>query len=236
MNKVVVVTGAGRGLGFSVVKKHIALKDTIYAFDYQITDELKKLADEYPALKYYLCDISQDKDVSGATSEILTAEKHLDYLYNIAGIFIFEERVGLAETSLDKCMLMFNINALGAVRITKALWPLLGKGSVVVNVTSESGSVGAMRRVQEYGYSMSKSAENMFSKILSNELWEKEARVMCFHPGWLRTPMGGPAAFESDRSVSPDVSAGNIVNTILDIDKIPRDQMYMQHTGEILPW
>ncbi|MDR2370335.1 MAG: SDR family oxidoreductase, partial [Treponema sp.] len=210
--------------------------DTVYAFDYQITDELKKLAGEYPALTYHHCDISQDRNVADATAGILKKEKHLDYLYNIAGIFIFEERVGLAETDIDKCMLMYNVNALGAVRMTKALWSLLRKGSVVVNVTSESGSVGAMRRVQEYGYSMSKAAENMFSKILSNELWGKDARVMCFHPGWLRTAMGGPAAFESDRSVSPDVSAGNIVNTILNIDKIPRDQMYMQHTGEILPW
>jgi hypothetical protein len=48
--------------------------------------------------------------------------------------------------------------------------------------------------------------------------------------------MGGEAAFKSNRSVSPDESAADIVNIVLNIDNIPRDQMYMTHTGELLPW
>jgi NAD(P)-dependent dehydrogenase (short-subunit alcohol dehydrogenase family) len=236
MNKVIVVTGAGRGLGHSVVKRHLELQDTIYAFDYQITDALKALAESHKTLKIYRCDISSDKDVVESTKGILQAEKRVDIIYNVAGIFKFEGRVGLAETDMDLCLLMYNINALGAMRICKSLWPLLQKGSLVMNVSSESGSIGAARRTQEYGYGMSKAAMNMGAKLLSNELWTKEARVMNIHPGWLRTEMGGPDAFKSDRSVSPDESAENIVNIALHIDKIPRDQMFMQHTGEILPW
>lgn len=137
---------------------------------------------------------------------------------------------------MDRCLLMYNVNALGMMRICKTLWPLFRKGILVVTVSSESGSIGAARRSQEYGYGMSKAAVNMGAKLLSNELWNMGGRVLIIHPGWLRTEMGGPDAFKSDKSVSPDESAENIVNLAINIDKIPRDQMFMTHTGEILSW
>jgi NAD(P)-dependent dehydrogenase (short-subunit alcohol dehydrogenase family) len=236
MNKIVAVTGAGRGLGCSLVKKHIETRDKIYAFDYAVTDELKALAAKYESLKYYKCDISKDQEVRDSTREMLASESRVDLIYNVAGIFSEAERVGVAETDLEACMRTYNINALGALRICKNLWPLIQKGSIVVNISSESGSVGAARRKSEYGYGMSKAAMNMFGKLLSNELWETGARVMNFHPGWLRTVMGGDAAFKSDRSVDPDVSAADITGIICNIDKIPRDQMYMDHKGVIIPW
>lgn len=236
MNRVIAVTGAGRGLGFSIAKKHAELQDTVYAFDYQISDELKALGKNNKKLRYYHCDISQDRDVIESTKEMLKSEERVDIIYNVAGIFREEGRVPLAKTDLDLCMLLYNINALGALRICKSLWSLLQKGSVVVNISSESGSVGAARRKSEYGYGMSKAAMNMFAKLLSNELWDIGGRVINFHPGWLRTIMGGEAALKSSKSVSSDESAANITDIALNIDKVPRDQMYMNHTGEILPW
>jgi NAD(P)-dependent dehydrogenase (short-subunit alcohol dehydrogenase family) len=236
MNKIIVVTGAGRGLGHSIVKKHLALQDTVYAFYHQLTDALNDLAEKNKHLRIYKCDIASDNEVTGSMRDILEKEKRVDIVYNVAGIFIFEERVGLAQTDMDRCLLMYNINALGAMRVCKALWPLFQPGVLVVTISSESGSIGAMRRTKEYGYGMSKAAVNMGTKILSNELWEIGGRILNLHPGWLRTDMGGPDAFKSDKSVPPDESAENIVNLALNINTIPRDQMFMTHTGEILPW
>ena len=236
MSRIIAITGAGRGLGYSFAKRHLELVDVVYAFYNQTPGALEALARKYKTLKSYKCNIASDAEVSAAAGELLAAEKRVDIIYNAAGVFWFEGRVSLAETDMDLCMQMFNINALGALRIGKALFPLLQKGSVVVNISSEAGSIGAARRKEEYGYTMSKAAMNMGTKILSNELWEKGARVMSFHPGWMKTDMGGPDAFKSDRAFSPDVSAENIINIILNIDTIPRDQMYMTHTVEILPW
>jgi NAD(P)-dependent dehydrogenase (short-subunit alcohol dehydrogenase family) len=236
MKKIIVVTGAGRGLGYSLVKQHLKRGDVIYAFCRHITDSVKSFSANHKMLKLYQCDISSDKEVAESMKYIRAQEKKVDIIYNVAGIFKFEGKVGLAETDMDLCLLMYNINALGAMRICKNLWPLLQKDTVVMNISSESGSIGAARRTQEYGYGMSKAAMNMGAKLLSNELWKKKARVMNIHPGWLRTEMGGPDAFKSNKSVSPDESAENIVNIALHIDKIPRDQMFMHHTGEILPW
>lgn len=70
-------------------------------------------------------------------------------------------------------MLLYNVNALGPLRVLKNAVSLLKSGTVVMNVTSESGSVGDCVRTAEYGYSMSKSAFNMASKIFSNQFAEK---------------------------------------------------------------
>jgi NAD(P)-dependent dehydrogenase (short-subunit alcohol dehydrogenase family) len=236
MNKQIVISGAGRGLGLELVKRHIALQDVVYAFTQHPNDTLKEMARRDTGFKLYRCDIAKESDVIEASRDILAAGKRIDVLYNVAGVFRFEGRVDIGETNIDDCLLMFDVNALGPIRVCKALWPLLLKDSLVVNISSEAGSIGGMRRMQEYGYSMSKAALNMGSKILSNALWERGGRVFIVHPGWMKTDMGGPAAFKSDRSVSPGISADNIMNLVSSIDKIPRDQMYMRHTGEILPW
>lgn len=236
MNKTIIVTGAGRGLGHSIVLRHMELKDRIYAFDYVVTDELKLLAEETDLLRIFQCDIGSTESVKTAMKEVLDAGRQVDILYNVAGIYRFEDKVGLAETDLDLCASMYNVNAVGALRVCQAVWPLLQSGTLIMNISSEAGSIGACRREIEYAYCMSKAALNMGSKILSNELTKRSVRIMSLHPGWLRTAMGGARAMESGNSVSPADSARNIVGIALDIDNIPKDQVYMEHTRALIPW
>jgi NAD(P)-dependent dehydrogenase (short-subunit alcohol dehydrogenase family) len=237
MNRIIVVTGAGRGLGYSIVRKHLALHDTVYALYNQSALPLTALAENGTTLKPIQCNVASDADVAHAAREIIAAEKRVDIIYNVVGINNLEKsRRGIAETDTDYCLELFNVNALGALRVCKYLFPLIQKGSAVIQISSESGSIGGARRTQEYGYCMSKAAMNMSGKLLSNELWAKDARVMIFHPGWLKTDMGGEGARQSNNALFPDESAGNIVNLVLNIDAIPRDQIFMTHAGELLPW
>jgi NAD(P)-dependent dehydrogenase (short-subunit alcohol dehydrogenase family) len=236
MNRTILVTGAGRGLGYSVILRHVELQDEVHAFDREISDELKQLSKNSLHTHAMHCDISSTESVSLALGDLLRAGKKIDILYNVAGVYRFEDKVGLAETDLDLCASMYNINAVGPLRICRAALPLLQAGSLIVNISSEAGSIGACRRSGEYAYCMSKAAMNMGAKILSNELARRSVRVLMVHPGWLRTVIGGPAAQKSSASISPDESARNIVDIALRIDEIPRDQMYMKHTGELMPW
>ncbi len=236
MNKVIIVTGAGRGLGYHIALRHLKMKDRIYALDYQITNELKQLTADTDLLKIYNCDTASTESVTGAMKEVLAAGKQIDILYNVAAIYSFNDKVGLAETDLDLCASMYNVNAVGALRVCKAIWLLLQKGTVIINISSEAGSIGACYREQEYAYCMSKAALNMGAKILANELAKQSVRVLNLHPGWLRTAMGGEDAFKSDNSITPEISAEHIVGIALDIDNIPKEQMYMEHTRTPLPW
>jgi NAD(P)-dependent dehydrogenase (short-subunit alcohol dehydrogenase family) len=236
MNKIVVITGSGRGLGYCLTKKNLQMENVVYALEYQITDELRKLEKEYSGLHVSECDVGNNESVKEAVQYLLEKESHIDVFYSVAGIFTYEGKVGLAKTDLDMCMRMYNINALGSLRVCKEVWPLIQKRTLIVIISSEAGSIGASRRNGEYAYCMSKAAVNMLGKILSNELWEIGGRVLLFHPGYMRTPMGGERAKQSSLSVDPSESTENITSIVENIETIPRDQIYMTYKGDILQW
>ena len=236
MKRSVVVTGAGQGLGFSIAKKHVEYGDRVYAYEVNITDQLRKLAFENENLHIYYCDLACTSSVEIAVVDMLAKEEKLDIVYNNAGVFRMEDRAGLADTDIDAGMVMMQVNAIGLLRMCKAVIPKLGDGSIVVNVTSESGSIADCYRESEYMYGMSKAAANIASMLLQNEIKKYGARVICIHPGWMRSAMGGEGAANSPHSVSCDESAENIIRYATNPETIPEGVYFMEHTGKPLPW
>lgn len=66
----------------------------------------------------------------------------------------------LEEVNVDNCLEVFNINTLGALRVTKAFLSLLEMGAMkeLVNILSESGSITDYNRITEFDYALSKAA------------------------------------------------------------------------------
>lgn len=232
----ILVTGSGSGLGFWVTKRHLELGDAVFALEYRITDELRQLSGKYAALTVKQCDLGETGQVNQAMKELLDAGHPIDILYNIAGIFFEADRVPLEETDLERCKLLFNINALGPLRVMAQAVHLLKEGSVVMNVTSESGSVGDCNRSGEYGYGMSKSAFNIASKIFQNQTASKGVRVFCYHPGWMKTAMGGEGAMKSPDALTPEEAAIAIMDITLHPSSIPSEVMYLDYRKRPLNW
>lgn len=237
MSKLIVVTGAGRGLGLALAQRHLELGDTVWALEWKPSDELSKLEEEHPGQLFTAaCDIGSTASVNQACAPLLERGETIGILYNVAGIYLQNARHGLAETDLDEGLAMYDINGVGLLRVCKALFPLLGEGTLVANVTSEAGSVTNCYRDGEYMYCLSKAAANMASKLLSNELYPRGGRVICFHPGWLRTQIGGERAFASPHSVDPMDSARGIMEVTTHLEKIPPSWMFMDYQHNLLPW
>ena len=236
MNQQILITGAGRGLGFALTEKHLSLGDHVYALEYDIPEELTQLAKEQPLLTVIACDIGETDSVNAAMAQPLQAGKQLDILYNVAGLYQPWGRMPLAETDIDASMRMYTVNGVGLLRVTKAALPLIGKGSLIVNVTSEAGSITSSMRPSEYLYCMSKASANMATKILSNELHAQGVRVIAIEPGWMRSHMGGEFAKASPLSIEPATSAEGIMDIAARISEIPPSWMYMQYNGKLLPW
>ncbi len=239
MDKKVVVTGGAGGLGLCIAKKHASLGDYVFIIDVKETPELDAFLKENPKSEFQKCNISRTENVKAAFKPFVKHTKHLDYLYSCAGIFRHIEKVPLPELDLDKAGLMYEINAVGPMRVVQALWDTIGDGSVLMMITSEAGSVSMNWRSQEYNYCMSKAAENMGCVILQHHFSEmkQNTRVMCLHPGWMRTAMGGEEALKNlENSIAPEDSAEAIVGIALDIESIPPENMYMDYKRKLLTW
>lgn len=240
--KTVLVTGAGRGLGLSLVKAHHQRGDTVIALEYKMSDALTQLAQEDENVIALIADISSTDSVEAAMDQ---AAKHTDtvhVLYNNAGIyyplpgFREEGRRELLEYDLDKCMNMYSINALGALRVVKAAMKrgLLHAGTTICNISSEAGSVtglGGVRRAYEYNYCMSKAALNKGSEILYSDVEPKGMRVMLIHPGWMATDMGGAQAKQD-----PLDTANKLIALTDDFHSTSREKWYLKFDGTPIPW
>lgn len=234
----VFISGADRGLGLALSKKFLKEGYTVYAGTYLTQwHELPKLKQEKPETLHIInLDISDEESVKQATMTLGKYTEKLDILINNAGIFS-TNKIGniFEEQDYEDMMKMYNVNALGPLRVTKALLPFILKGDkkMIVNISSEAGSIGDCWRKEEYGYTMSKSALNMQCAILQNHMKEFGVKVLALHPGWVRSYMLG--VFNTEATVEADDSALGIYKIIhehTDID----EPMFMDYQGKKLPW
>lgn len=188
----VFITGADRGVGFGLTKLFLERGDTVFAGRY-LSDwhELEKLSEEYPCtLNIIPLDVGSDESTAKAGEITAGLTDHIDMLMSVAGINIIDSFPVEDKSSI---MAQYNVNAIGAARITEALFPLLEKSEFrrLCYISSEAGSVTQCERQEWFGYCMSKSALNMYVKILYNLLHPRGYTFRLYHPGWVKSYMRG---------------------------------------------
>lgn len=198
----VVITGAGRGLGIELVRKHLDRGDEVLAMTHSLTRELEELSCD--ALVIKVCELT---DYASILELARAVEGEIDILYNNAGLYYEDQSCGLDEIDMAKCLKMYEVNALAPLNVMRAFANKMRRGSVNLIVSSEAGSIGATGRESEFGYCMSKAAVNMAARIFSNGISEKGVKTVCYHPGWMRTQMGGERAAASEYSIAAEESA-----------------------------
>ena len=147
MNKTALVTGASQGLGLCLCQALLKREYFVTALDIRLSGELKSL--EGRSLQAIECDISDDDAVAAAGKVCLA--KSLDILFNNAGIWLEKERRSLLDPqfSFDNMIAQYQINAVGALRVARTFLPrlLAGQGKVMVNISSEAGSIENCLRI-----------------------------------------------------------------------------------------
>jgi len=182
-------------------------------------------------------DISDTLSVQNAACFISETADHLDLLINNAAILGDIQATILDELDFEEILKVYNVNALGTLRVTNALAGLLLKGDtrLVVDISSEAGSIGSCSRVGWFGYCMSKAAINMQAAIIHNSLKELGGQVMLVHPGWMKTYMRG--VLDAEATLQPGESAEKIMNLIADREKYRGDKpVYIDVDGNRLDW
>jgi NAD(P)-dependent dehydrogenase (short-subunit alcohol dehydrogenase family) len=234
--KSVLITGANFGLGLSLTKTYLKSNFLVFAGYDEKNDNLTKLKEDNEKNLYLIqMNVTSLDMIKKAISSIKARTKFIDILINNAGIYIENNNDKLEDLDFEGFHYTMDVNAFGPLKVTQALLPLLKKGNtkMIINISSEAGSIDNCHRDREFIYCMSKAALNMESKILQNYLGQKGFKILAVHPGWLKTRMGGPYA-----TVPPDESANNIFD--LSIKKMKNweknDPIYLDHKGNFLEW
>ncbi|PMQ01182.1 MAG: short-chain dehydrogenase [Dictyoglomus sp. NZ13-RE01] len=228
----VLITGASKGLGFSLTRIYLERGHKVIATYRQNLEYLEEIKDKYENLILYPMDVASEESVRTAYNFISSKVPAIDILINNAAIYIEDRTRTIENIDIDRVVWTLNVNAVGPLRVLKYFYPLVEKGNkkLIINVSSEAGSIGNCWRDREYGYCMSKSALNMASAILQNYGKEKNIKVLVIHPGWMRTDMGG-----KDADISPDEAGEGIYSLSMKDWKIDKD-IYMDYKGNKMPW
>lgn len=233
------VTGCDHGVGLSLARCLAERGYTVAACRLNENEtQIDALAAEFPdSLRVFSLDIGDDHSVASLRAAVEAAFPCLDLVINCAGILGHMEPG--PEEPLDYSLMLqvINVNALGTLRVTAALLPLLraGRDKTVINISSEAGSIGDCERTGWFGYCMSKAANNMQGALLHNTLRREGGRVIQMHPGHVATYMRGH--LDTTARITPDVSARGILAVALDGDLPLRDRpLYLDYEGKELPW
>lgn len=177
-------------------------------------------------------DVTSSQSLKAAAAEVARRVSSIDVLVNNAAILPEEGRGPLPELAIDVGLQVFDVNALGPLRVTQAFLPLLENSQrrLIVNISSEAGSIGDCWRKDEFLYCMSKSALNMQTMILKNLLAPQGFDLVSIHPGWLRTDMGGPNADLDPKEAAEDIFA------LTNQSRKSGAETYIDHHGKPMHW
>jgi len=233
------VTGADRGLGSALTEGLLAQGWRVFAGQYMPEwPELSDLAEQYPgALHIVLLDVASMESVQAAAQTVATQIPHLDLLVNNAGVSTRTNPRTIRETQdYAEMHRLFDVNSLGPLRVVEAFLPLLDRGTFkrLCFVSSEAGSIERSYRDAWFGYCMSKAALNMAIKNLFNSLRPEGYTFRVYHPGWVRSYMGGQKNNEAD--LEPEEAAAYAIPIFVNAREDEDRLVLLDYQGNEWPW
>lgn len=223
--KTVLITGANRGLGLEFARQYGVAGCRVIGTCRE--PEQATALREVPGVEIHQLDVDDLESVHGLRRAL--GETAIDVLINNAGVFGNLGADGSVDYNL--WLRLYNTNALGPLRVTRALMPLVfaGDDRKLVFITSSVASI-TNASSSNHGYRMSKVALNMLAKCLSLDLVNRGVTTLLFCPGHVQTDMGGPTA-----KITPRDSVAGMIRQI-DASTIADTGRFRDYQGEERPW
>lgn len=198
----VLITGANKGIGLAAARQLGEHGYTVWlgCRDAGRGEEAAaSLSDAGIEARALTLDVTDPASIQAAAAELGEDGRALDALVNNAGIS--SGKPGrVADEDVETMRAMFDVNALGPMRVTQAFLPLLrrAKSARVVMMSSGLGSMsdasdmaGLFWNVPFAGYCASKAALNMLTIKLAKELMPDGIKVNAADPGFTATDLNG---------------------------------------------
>lgn len=194
-NKIALVTGGNKGIGFEVVRQMARLGFRVFLGARNANagrDAAEKLRADGDVV-FLEIDVANRESIRRAAADLFQQADRLDVLVNNAGILLDEDEAALAITP-EIFETTLRTNTLGPWLVAQAFVPLLEKSDAprIVNVSSGGGQLDGGADGWSPAYCVSKTALNGVTAQLAAALPKFAVNSVC--PGWVRTEMGGANA------------------------------------------
>ena len=211
--KVVVLTGAARGIGRAIAIELLeeGFFTALCSKSPQSVDSLEAQISSFAGnFIVSSVDISVEEEIKRFISSVAKEKGRIDILINNAGI-VYTGPV--EETDTEQWDEMMAVNARGTFLMVKHSLPLIPRGGHIVNIGSNASKKGFPGWA---AYCASKFAVLGFTNSLREELRDREIRVSAVLPGPTKTDiwdsLGGK--WDSEKMMSPEVTAKTVLSVI----------------------
>ena len=218
MSKVVIVTGASKGIGREIAKK-LAEKGYSIIANYNKSEkeilELKKeLEKEKINIEIFKADVSKREETKKLVEYTINKFGKIDVLINNAGISQFKEFTQITDNDWQN-MISTNLNSVFYMTQEACKNMIHNKNGCIINISSIWGLVGSSCEVH---YSVSKAGIDAMTKSLAKELGPSNIRVNSIAPGIIDTEMNKKLNKEEINQIIDEIPLEKIGKTI-DIEK-----------------
>lgn len=202
--KTILITGSNRGIGLELVKESLTKNFSVVGTFRNKNNAKELLKLKSNNLKLFEMDVVKEKSILNVSNNI---DDTIDYLICNAGINNGYGGIFDIDHSYEKMLEVLNVNVLGCILTIKHFTKNLSKNAKIILISSimsvqkHSGSNAVI-------YRASKAAVNNIMVSISQEFKSKYITVSSFHPGWVRTDMGGPNA-----TLSAKESASSLIKS-----------------------
>jgi NADP-dependent 3-hydroxy acid dehydrogenase YdfG len=187
-DKVVIVTGAGTGIGRAIVADFVREGAKVALIGRRM-EKLEEAVADLPQEKVmlYSCDVADREAVNSTVQQIYEHFGTVDILVNNAGMNSNPRSV--ADVDPNDWDMVINVNLTGAFNMVRTVLPAMRekKEGIIINVSSTAGLMPG--KLSGAAYSASKHGMVTFTHNINEEEWENGIRASAVCPGEVNTPI-----------------------------------------------